>query len=674
MKKRITKQLQPKGGTGHHEPPARRAYRTIRAGLLALMVLLLGVVTAAAHHDERDHGRKIAPDLAQMMEKLSPAESVRLVVVLENRGGQEVADNLQKLGGRVRRALRNVRQIALDLPLGQVEELSAVDGVRYVAPDRKVQGFSSHLQTTTGASNTYPGAWENNLDLIFNEYGLGYDGTGVGVAVIDSGIEDRHADLRDDGGRVVHERDFVDGGGSDDLFGHGSHVAGIVAGSGDAAKQKGYDLAGIAPGAHLIDLRVLDEYGRGNMSDVIAAVDYAIAQRDALGIRILNLSLAAPPVESYRQDPLCQAIARAVQQGLVVVAAAGNFGINNSGDKVYGGIPSPGISPAAITVGATDTRGTDVRSDDLIAPFSSRGPTRSGSVDPATGGYVYDNLPKPDLVAPGLGIVSLESPGSTLISNYPALDFDTGKGNQRNGYMTLSGTSMAAGVVSGAAALMLEANPSLGPNQIRAILMYSAQIMDGPDLFEQGAGMLNIDGAVRLARRMSREAGSLDPGDPLIDGDMPDPTSSVAGESLAWSQGLIWTNWRMYGQALMTEQQEAYSQGLIWTYSFWRYFGAGVAAYDGLYSDDHVVYGSNGGWQGVVWDQGTTHESGLLYYDDLAAMGAYWENREITDDFFTVDASGLIWSYFRSMGQGLIWTYGGFWPIAYSGLIWTLYF
>jgi subtilisin family serine protease len=628
------------------------------------MVLVLGVVTAVAHHDERGHGRKIAPDLVQMMKKRSPAETVRLVVVLEGRGGQEVAEKAQKLGGRIRRALRNVSQIALDLPLDRVDELSAAEGVRYIAPDRQVRGFSSHLQSTTGASNAYPGAWENNLDLILNEYGLGYDGTGVGVAV-----------LEESGGqRVVHAVDFVDGGASEDLFGHGSHVAGVVAGRGRASDKAGYDLAGIAPGAHLIDLRVLDEYGRGNMSDVIAAVDYAIAQRDAFDIRVLNLSLAAPPVESYRQDPLCQAIARAVQQGLVVVAAAGNFGINNSGDKVYGGIPSPGISPAAITVGATDTRGTDERSDDLIAPFSSRGPTRSGSVDPETGEYVYDNLPKPDLVAPGLGIVSLESPNNTLVSSYPALHFDTGKNSPKSGYMTLSGTSMSAAVVSGAVALMLEANPSLTANQIRAILMYSAQIMDGPDLFEQGAGMLNIDGAVRLARRMSYEASSLDPGDPLIAGEMPDPTTSIAGESVAWSQGLIWTNWLMYGQALMTEQQEAYSQGLIWTFNYWGFFGAGVTAFDGLYSEDHVVYGANDSWQSITWDEGTTLESGLLSRDALSATGAYWENQRITDDFYTVDASGLIWTYFWSFNQGLIWTFGGYWPIGYSGLIWTLYF
>ncbi len=655
----------------------RRAHSAIRAlRIILITVVTLGLAAAPAPADSgpgNGRGKKLAPDLVHLLKKGSPADTVRLVAVVDG-GGAAVAGKVEGLGGRVRRAMRQVGQMALELPLDRVEQFGEIDGVQYVIPDRPVQGLASHIQAASGALNVYPETVRSSLDLILSGYGLGYDGSGVGVAVIDSGIQSKHVDLRESGGsRVLYAIDFVDGGSSDDFFGHGSHVAGIIAGSGKASQLAGYDFAGIAPRAHLVDLRVLDRYGRGRISDVIAAIDFAIAQRAALNIRVINLSLAAPPIESHRHDPLCQAAARAASAGIVVVAAAGNFGLDSSGEKVYGGIPSPAISPAVITVGAADTGRTHARSDDRIAPFSSRGPTRSGSVDPATGEYLHDNLPKPDLVAPGLGIVSLENAGNTLVTNYPALRFDTGKTNPWSGYMTLSGTSMSAGVVSGAVALMLQANPALTPNQVRAILMYTAQIMDGPDLFEQGAGLLNADGAVLLAAKMKRRAGELQTGENLLTGTVPDATSTIAGEPVAWSQGLIWwSNW-VTGTALIEKQQEAYAQGLIWGFSYNLGSWSGTSIYASTYSDDHVVYGSNGTWQGVAWDGGTSAE-GVEYHDDLASSGVYWENRLIDDDFFTVDASGLIWNWYLSTDQGLIWSYNGGFTIWYSGLIWTLYF
>ncbi|MCZ6696646.1 MAG: S8 family peptidase [Acidobacteria bacterium] len=647
--------------------------RALTVAMMAVTALFFGAATVRAQQDHSNgRGPKLSPDLVEILKKGSHDGSIRLVAVVESEDTARVVAKIHRLGGRVNKALRHVDQIILDLPKDRVEEFASAPGVRYVIPDRPVQGFASHLQETTGSSNVYPGA-QTDFDLMMSEYGLGYDGAGITVAVLDSGIYKKHFDLNEIGSRVVHAVDFVDGGTSNDLFGHGSHVAGIIAGSGSAFNQEGLDFGGIAPAASLVDLRVLDDQGRGSISNVIAAVDYAIAQRDLLNIRILNLSLAAPPVESYRHDPLCQAVERAVKAGIVVIVAAGNFGIDESGNKVYGSIPSPGISPAVITVGATDTRHTDFRSDDTIAPFSSRGPTRSGSPDPETGEYVYDNLPKPDLVAPGLGLVSLESPDNTLVTSYPALHYDTGRINKKSMYMTLSGTSMAAGVVSGATALILQANPSLTPNHVRAVLMYCAEIIDGPDLFEQGAGLLNVDCGVRLARKMSWQADTLLAGDELMSEPPSDPTSSIAGESIAWSQGLIWTYRWIYGASLITTQQEAYAQGLIWSYSYYGSWG-GTSIYSNTYSDDHVVYGSNGTWQGVTWDSGTADEEGVEYYDALATGGALWQNDLISDDFYTVDASGLIWTWRFSYTQGLIWSYGGAMPIWFSGLIWTLYF
>jgi subtilisin family serine protease len=487
----------------------------------------------------------------------------------------------------------------------------------------------------------------------------GYDGTGVAVAVIDSGINAGLKDLLNETTkqrRVALAVDFTGTGRVDDKFGHGSHVAGTIAGDGNISYGLGRDFTGLAPGATLVNLRVLDDYGRGYISNVVAAIDYAIAVRSLYNIRVINLSLAAPPIDSYVDDPLCQAVARATSTGIVVVTAAGNFGQDGTtGGKAYGSITSPGISPVAITVGAVDTRDTVVRSDDGIAPFSSRGPTLSHATDPVTGALVYDFLAKPDLVAPGVRLVSLERDDNYLVKTYPVLHADGSRNNSR--YMRLSGTSMSAAVVSGAAALILQANPSLTPNMVKAILMYTAQIMDGPDLFEQGSGMLNIDGAVRLARSLRPDAGSLPAGSPLADQPLPQPESTIADETFAWSQGLVWGFGALRGAALFTTQQEAYAQSLIWGLGRLSAWGAGVTYYDGLYSQTQVAFGQANEWQYVTWDSGTSTSSGLIWTRQLYASGVTWDGQTIVNDFFDASSSSLIWGRYGGAcdGSGLIW-------------------
>jgi subtilisin family serine protease len=487
----------------------------------------------------------------------------------------------------------------------------------------------------------------------------GFDGTGVTVAVIDSGIAPQHQDLIRGGtteSRVVLGVDFTGKGKTDDLFGHGTHVAGIIAGDGGASHAFGRDYMGIAPGATLVNLRVLDDFGHGYVSSIVAAIDRAIAVRTLYNIRVINLSLAAPPIDSYVDDPICQAVARATSAGIVVVASAGNFGQDpTSGEEAYGSITSPGNSPAAITVGAVDGRGTAPRSDDQIARFSSRGPTLSHSIDPVTGAAVPDLLAKPDLVAPGGRMVSLERDDNYLVKTYKELDVDGSKPNAR--YMMLSGTSMSAAVVSGAAALMLQANPSLTPNMVKAILMYSAQMMDGPDLFEQGAGLLNIEGAVRLAATLRQDAGTLPVGSTLADLPLPQPVSTISGETVAWSQGLIWGFGGLQGMAMLTTRQEAYSQSLIWGLGRLDAWGAGVTYYDGLYSQNYVAYGQDNEWCGVTWDSGTSTSSGLIWTRPMDASGPIWTNRVISSDFFDPSSSSLIWGI-NNYDAGLIW--GGF--------------
>ena len=271
-------------------------------------------------------------------------------------------------------------------------------------------------------------------------------GTGIGVAVVDSGIEPG----TDFDARITGFYDFTRGDIRAvtplDPYGHGTHVAGLIAS----------EYVGVAPNARLIGLRVLNENGQGDTANVVRAIEFAIANKDLLGIDVLNLSLGHPIYEPAATDPLVQAVEHATREGIVVVVSAGNFGVNRkTGAAGYAGIASPGNAPSALTTGAARTFNTVTRADDRVAPFSSRGPSW------------YDGFAKPDFVAPGDNLLSIAAAGSVLRLAQEQ------RGNTGN-YMRLSGTSMAAGVASGVVALVLHANRDLTPNAVKAVLEYTS--------------------------------------------------------------------------------------------------------------------------------------------------------------------------------------------------------
>ncbi len=628
----------------------------IRSFLLIILAFVLSVAPVTA-----DGKRvRLAPDLVETVKRHGAYDVVRVVVNVAGDNFQKINERVVQSGGRVLGVYKRSGQIVAELPGGALEELSQVDGFEYATPDRPISGLSSHIQVTTGASLISTGL----LPL-----GGVLDGSGLTAVVIDSGIDPDEFDLRYSGARrVLLSIDFTGAGLSDDLYGHGSHVAGIIAGDGTSSIKAGYNFTGIAPNANLLNFRVLDGQGRGYISNVVAAIDLAIGTRATYNTKVINLSLAAPPLDSYRDDPLCKATDRAVQAGLVVVASAGNFGVDALGNKVYGGITSPGLCPSVITVGATRTLNTDIRSDDTIAPFSSRGPTRSHSIDPVTGAIVYDNLAKPDLVAPGVRLTSLERYLNTIVTAHPELNVYLGASvNNKSLYMVMSGTSMSAPVVSGAVLLMLQANPSLTPNMVKAILMYTAQIMEGPDLFEQGAGMLNVDGAVRVANSLSKQA-SLVPVGGSLTYLPPVSLSTIALEPVAWGQTLIWGRAALTGSALMTRQQDAYAQSLIWGFRDASVWGSGVTYGNGIYGDSYVVFGKNGQWSYITWTRSSTTNSGCTTRDAQYASGAVWQNSLMPNAFYTLDSSSLIWGFNSSLIWGfdssLIWGFD-------SSLIWN---
>src|SRR4030095_16027425 len=169
----------------------------------------------------------------------------------------------------------------------------------------------------------------------------------------------------------VLSRDFTGENRTDDVYGHGTHVASIAAGNNQIGNGA---YTGIAPNARLISLRVLDSQGTGSTSNLLAALDWILVNHDLYNIRVVNMSIGTPAIDSYRDDPLCLAVQRLTDAGIVVVAAAGNGGKDQNGGKIYGRIHSPGNEPSAITVGASNTFGTDALGDDTVATYSSRGP------------------------------------------------------------------------------------------------------------------------------------------------------------------------------------------------------------------------------------------------------------------------------------------------------------
>ena len=343
---------------------------------LALLSALLACSAWAKH-------KKVDVDL----DGISATKETELIVRFKEPPAERHHRKVTQRGGKHRGNLDLVRSAAYTLSAAQIEDLANDPDVEFISPDRPVR---ASLDLTAGAINA-AAAWN-----------AGFEGSGIGVALIDSGVDKTDTYLRvgstSGSYRVVYSQDFTGSGTTDDQFGHGSHVAGII-GNGryhTAPSEYVRKIAGIAPTANLINLKVLNKDGVGSDSQVIAAIQRAVALKSTYNIRVINLSLGRPVTASYVNDPLCQAAEQAWKAGIVVVVAAGNYGRNNfAGNLGYGTIAAPGNDPYVITVGAMKANGTMSRGDDTIASYSSKGPTQ------------IDNIVKPDILAPGNQVVSL---------------------------------------------------------------------------------------------------------------------------------------------------------------------------------------------------------------------------------------------------------------------------
>jgi serine protease AprX len=435
------------------------------------------------------------PRVSRELNGLDPNSTVNVIVQYVRTPDKTHTDRIQGHGGRHRQNLDLVKGALVSIAAGKLADLADDPDVALISPDHVVTGS---LDRVVGSINGYTLA--NALgSTVYSR------GAGIGIAFVDSGIYPSHPDFKMYGtgaSRIVYTQSFVDSDPSD-KYGHGTHVIGIAAGMDSSNTGATRWFWGTAPSANIISLKALDANGTGTDSSVINAINKAIQLKSTYNIRVLNLSLGRPVTTSYKTDPLCQAVEAAWKAGITVVVAAGNFGRDNSmSNNGYGTITAPGNDPYVITVGAVNSKDNTDRTDDTIATYSSKGPT------------AIDHIVKPDLVAPGNRVVSYQSVSATLEKSYPSnipatnTYLSSGTTAPSPYYFTLSGTSMAAPVVSGMAATLIQKRPSLTPDQVKAILMKTAwrgfpattstfdpstntTYMSSHDVFTIGAGLLD---------------------------------------------------------------------------------------------------------------------------------------------------------------------------------------
>ncbi len=331
-------------------------------------------------------GEKLSPDLRALVATTDPNQVVKVILQAEDINNARLLEVLKKNDVKIESRMENFGIIIIDCPVRAAQEIADIQTTKHLSLDQEVK-LLRHIETTTGVSLVRTIQQGLNISLL----GTGVvntsselNGEGIGIAIVDSGVREDHRSFVDASGnkRILGKVDFTAARDADkDEYGHGSHVASLAAGGdsanlnlGDGAYLDNYK--GVAPNANILNVRVLNKDGSGTSAGLISALDWIYTNRTKYNIRVANLSLGSPSIETWRNDPLCRAVRKLTTAGIVVVAAAGNNGNNASGQKIYGAIHSPGNDPSVITVGASNTFGTDQRADDGVTTYSSRGPPR----------------------------------------------------------------------------------------------------------------------------------------------------------------------------------------------------------------------------------------------------------------------------------------------------------
>jgi serine protease AprX len=444
--------------------PGRRAARASAVAIALAMVCPLvatpatrGLVWLSAQDDPAAASAKVDPGLDR-------SASGRMPIIVQAAAGQEAAAAaaVRGAGGEVGKVIPLIDGFEAQVAGNVVDDVAASPAVRAITGNRagaftQLKYNEDSIASSFPVSTTATGAWRT-----------GNLGGGVGVAVLDTGV----TAVGDLAGRVVQGPDLSgEGDPAVDSFGHGTVMAGLIAGSGaGSADSAGGAHVGMAPAARVISVKTAGANGVADVSTVLQGMHWVSAYAGSLDIRVLSLAWGAPSTQSPALDPLNYAVERLWKQGIVVVVAAGNSGPGPST------VSKPGDDPMVITVGAYDDRGDADPGNDSVPAWSSQGPTAEG-------------VSKPDLVAPGRTLISTRSPGSTIERENPTALVGSS-------YVKGSGTSQAAAVTSGAAALLLAANPSYTPDQVKKVLKGTAAPLPGAGPNLAGAGRLQLEPAL----------------------------------------------------------------------------------------------------------------------------------------------------------------------------------
>jgi serine protease AprX len=612
-----------------------------------VVALALCTPAHAGPHSDRGRGNGRA-HLDSALQSQQTFDGTRTVIVTVKAGADDgVRKRVEGHGDKIAK-----RHTSIDAMSVRVDE----SGLAALAADPDVESISMDADVT--ASATTATDTSSIVSDLKRKLALGnwFTGSSVTIAVIDSGI----APTADSTGRIVGTFDFTGGRNgtsivASDEYGHGTHVAGLAGASGAVSAGA---FGGVVPGVKLLSLKVLDKRGAGKTSDVIAAVDFAVANRAKFNIRVINLSLGHPIYESALTDPLVRSVEAAVRAGIVVVVAAGNYGTNQATGLVgYGGIASPGNAPSAITVGAASNAGSVERTDDRVASYSSRGPSW------------FDGYAKPDVLAPGSNLLSDLALGSTLAATYPSLVSQSANGK----LLKLSGSSMATGVVSGLVAAMIEAHdyaaqqryessltgrlkkllyaapPALTPNAIKAMLQYSATpLRDASgvkyDALTQGAG--EVDGLGAIALAYVADTAQL-PGTAWM---MSLPATTQFGTDVeTWSQQIIWGTRVITGPSLIDINQTAWQQTVVW----------GAGELDNIVwgtmsrEDDNIVWGTSAALTDVVWAGSVLEGDNIVWGTAIQSWGPniVWG----TSLLGAMEGDNIVWGTAAGEFDNIVW-------------------
>lgn len=637
--------------------------RTVVLGTLFLTSLAL----PAAAQNRRDRGNMDESVRASV----NAGESARVIMQFDTTAERDAAFNRLLDRGAAVRVQDTEGGPALNVISSAAALSSELENAAQVSVDARVTVFAvKKAKTVTVPVEKAPArAAKGKRSRGRGGFAKKYDT--IAVAVVDSGLQPQ-ADLP--AWRVRRYVDFVSNSPKPtDGCGHGTHVAGTIAGNG---RQSGGEVMGVDPEVDLVVLRVLGDDCSGNTSDVIDSLEWINTHHRAYNIRVVNLSLGHPVFESAVTDPLVQAVERLSRKGIVVVTAAGNMGINPlTSQPGYGGVGVPCNAPSAVCVGALDTKKTASFKDDRIANFSSRGPTR------------FDLLAKPDLVADGVNVASITAKGSKLDGDNDADDDDTDDKRHLKGiydvgqasYLLLSGTSMASPRVAGTAALMLTVNPGLSANTVKMALQYTARVLPKVDVLTQGAGALNSNGAVTMAQSINPRPPH---GENWLTAVLPVSNLDDNGKRIVWGRNIVWGD-RYMASTNAAVHSARWDDNIVWGFDtladniVWGNCDECDNIVWGNDWDDNIVWGANIVWgdnivwgywadnivwgfwdENIVWGNVTRSS----YEDDNIVWGNDWDNivwgnctaaKSSDENVVWGNSDNIVWGF--NDGDNIVW-------------------